>query len=207
MKIKVLDSGFVELVSFMGGDDIVVRAARISYQSKRDKKDDARLIYGLMKRGEGGPFEHPTFTFFVRAPEVVFRHLVRYRHSSFSVQSRRYTGVTEDDLYVPDGLPDYARAQLRQTLECRQRLLDDGLAKEDARIVLPFATYLEFYWTLNARSLMNVLTQRVAPSAQWETRQYAHAMLDIFKHCMPITSAAWQKIHKPKLDGAGQDGK
>lgn len=71
-------------------------------------------------------------------------------------------------------------------------LLENNVAKEMARMVLPLATYTQFYFTINARSLMNFLGLRSGSDAQWEIQQYANAMIDMFKEKMPLTYAAWE---------------
>jgi thymidylate synthase (FAD) len=70
-------------------------------------------------------------------------------------------------------------------------LISLGIAKEMARMVLPLSLYTEFYWTVNARSLMNFLSLRMGVDAQWEIRQYAEAIDKFFVEKMPITWAAW----------------
>ena len=70
-------------------------------------------------------------------------------------------------------------------------LLDDGVAKEVARSVLPVGLYTEFYWSVNARSLMNFLSLRNAPTAQHEIRVYAAAAERHFEQAMPVTHAAF----------------
>jgi thymidylate synthase (FAD) len=66
-------------------------------------------------------------------------------------------------------------------------LIEKGIAKELARSVLPFGIYTQFYWTLNARSLMNFLSLRNAETAQYEIRVYAEAVERFFAAKMPIT--------------------
>lgn len=69
---------------------------------------------------------------------------------------------------------------------------DYSVAKEMARMVLPPNLYTQFYATCNARSLMHFLNLRCAENAQWEIRQFALAMRDMFKEAMPMTYQAWQ---------------
>ena len=71
-------------------------------------------------------------------------------------------------------------------------LLNIGVAKEMARMVLPLSLYTEMFWTVNARSLMNFLNLRTGENAQWEIRQYADAIELIFAEKMPITWDAWR---------------
>jgi thymidylate synthase (FAD) len=72
-----------------------------------------------------------------------------------------------------------------------KNVLNWGVAKELARIIMPLNMYSEFYMTVNARSLMNFLSLRSAPDAQYEIRQYAHEMIEIFRGIMPMTHSAW----------------
>lgn len=72
-------------------------------------------------------------------------------------------------------------------------LLSHGVAKEMARMVLPSALYSQWYMTCNARGLMNFLSLRAADDAQWEIRQYAIAMKEMFKEKMPMTYEAWEQ--------------
>lgn len=73
-----------------------------------------------------------------------------------------------------------------------ERLIDMGVAKEMARMILPLNLYTKFYMTVNARALMNFLSLRAAEDAQWEIRQYALAMKGMFAEAMPLTFNAWQ---------------
>ena len=72
-------------------------------------------------------------------------------------------------------------------------LLRDGVAKEQARIILPLSMYSQFYFTVNARSLMNFLSLRAADDAMWEIRQYAIGMKEMFKEVLPMTYNAWEQ--------------
>ena len=70
-------------------------------------------------------------------------------------------------------------------------MLDDGVAKEVARAVLPVGIYTEFYWTVNARSIMNFLWLRNDETAQREIRAYAAAVEELWGAHMPVTHAAF----------------
>jgi thymidylate synthase (FAD) len=132
-------------------------------------------------------------------------------HNSFNEESARYHKLS-DDFYVPDpsavrgqvGTPgsysfepakpevaEEAREILResyaQAYETYNSLIEKGIAKELARSVLPFGIYTQFYWTINARSLMNFLSLRNSEFAQYEIRIYAQAVEEFFKQQMPLT--------------------
>ena len=78
-----------------------------------------------------------------------------------------------------------------QAYETYERLVEAGVAREVARSVLPVGAYTEFYWTVNARSLMNFVSLRAAETAQREIRRYAEAVETSSSSTMPITHAAF----------------
>lgn len=214
--MKVLDKGFVELKDFMGGDQRVVESARVSFDAKTFEmgEKEGKLINYLMKHRHGSPFEHTYFTFHVKAPLFVVREWQRHRIGSYNEMSGRYVKF-EPEFYEPDNwrIPAETNKQgsvfpenqlyanigansiyhqtLRDAYTDYKSLLSQGIAKEMARMVLPLSLYTQFYWTVNARSLMNFLNLRTGQDAQWEIRQYAETVEDYFANAMPLTYAAW----------------
>jgi thymidylate synthase (FAD) len=161
------------------------------------------------------PFEHNAFRFHVRAPIFVAREWFRHRVGSFNEFSMRYAKAT-DDFYVPepedvrtqvgkpgaysfepvsDDVAESTREELRQVYETAystyERLVELGVARELARAVLPVGAYTEFYWTVNARALMNFLSLRNSENAQREIRRYAEACERFFAERMPVTHEAF----------------
>jgi len=161
------------------------------------------------------PFEHNAFRFHVRAPLFVAREWFRHRVGSFNEFSMRYAKAS-DEFYLPE--PEDVRSQVgkpgaysfepvepelaEQTREELQavydaayetytRLVDQGVARELARLVMPMGAYTEFYWTVNARSLMNFVSLRAAETAQREIRRYAEACERFLAEKMPVTHAAF----------------
>jgi thymidylate synthase (FAD) len=215
--IPVLDHGFVRLDDAMASDLSVVNAARVSFARRKEEMDDsdAGLIRFLMRERHGTPFEHNAFRFHIRAPIFVVREWMRHRISSFNEFSMRYARAT-DDFYVPEPedvrtqvgkpgaysfepvepeLAETAREELRRVYDdayaTYERLVEQGVARELARAVLPVGAYTEFYWTVNARSLMNFVSLRAAETAQREIRRYADACERFLAEEMPITHAAF----------------
>jgi thymidylate synthase (FAD) len=215
--IPVLDHGFVRLDEAMADDLSVVNGARVSFARHKTELDDsdAGLIRFLMRERHASPFEHAVFRFHVRCPIFIAREWFRHRWSSFNEFSMRYAKATED-FYVPDaddvrtqvGKPgaysfepvsdevaETTREELRQVYETAygayERLVELGVARELARAVLPVGAYTEFYWTVNARSLMNFLSLRNAVAAQREIRRYAEACEHFFADRMPVTHEAF----------------
>ena len=215
--IKVLDHGFVRLDDAMADDLSVVNSARVSFGRRKEEMDDADrgLIRFLMRDRHGTPFEHNSFRFHIRSPIFVAREWMRHRISSFNEFSLRYARATED-FYVPEAedvrtqvgkpgaysfdpvepeLAEKTREELKALYEAAYatyaRLVEQGVARELARSVLPVGAYTEFYWTVNARSLMNFVSLRAAESAQREIRRYADACERFLAERMPVTYDAF----------------
>src|SRR5438270_7471806 len=215
--IRVLDHGFVRLDGVMASDLSVVNGARVSFARRKEDLDDADsgLIRFLMRERHGTPFEHNAFRFHIRCPIFVAREWMRHRVSSFNEFSLRYTKATED-FYVPDHedvrsqvgkpgaysfepVPDDVAEATREKLQAvyetayqtYQELVELGVARELARCALPVGAYTEFYWTVNARSLMNFVSLRAAETAQREIRRYAEACERFLEQKMPVTYAAF----------------
>jgi thymidylate synthase (FAD) len=215
--IHVLDHGFVRLDGAMASDLSVVNAARVSFARRKEEMDesDAGLIRFLMRERHGTPFEHNAFRFHVRAPIFVAREWFRHRIGSFNEFSMRYAKAT-DDFYVPAeedvrtqvGKPgsysfepvsadvaEATREELRAVYEAAyaayERLVELGVARELARSVIPVGAYTEFYWTVNARALMNFVSLRAAETAQREIRRYADACERFLAQTMPVTYEAF----------------
>lgn len=205
--------GFVRLDDCMADDLSVVNSARVSFAKRSDKLTDADkgLINYLMKNRHGTPFEHNSFRFNIRCPIFVAREWFRHRISSFNEESLRYSRARLDgyiprkeDIRTQVGKPgaysfeivDTTQAQITQEVirnqyelafQAYEYLIDKGLAKELARTVLPMGIYTEFFWTINARALMNFLSLRNEINAQLEIRVYADAIEEFFHSKMPIT--------------------
>jgi thymidylate synthase (FAD) len=215
--IRVLDHGFVRLDGAMADDLSVVNGARVSFARRKEEMDDSDegLIRFLMRDRHGTPFEHNSFRFHIRCPIFVAREWMRHRVGSFNEFSLRYAKAS-DDFYVPEAddvrsqvgkpgaysfepVPDDVAETTREQLQAiydaayrtYQELVELGVARELARCVLPVGAYTEFYWTVNARSLMNFLSLRNAETAQREIRRYAEACERFLEEKMPVTYAAF----------------
>lgn len=178
---------------------------------------DKGLIGFLMRERHGTPFEHNAFRFHVKCPVFVAREWFRHRIGSFNEFSARYSEVP-DDFHIPKlehirtqvGKPGAYKFEILDESDIRsstaieaiksnniasyaiyKELIDSGVAKEVARMVLPVSMFTQFYWTVNARALMNFLSLRTDINAQLEIREYAAAIEELFKEVMPITYQAW----------------
>jgi thymidylate synthase (FAD) len=189
-----------------------------------DPERSAGLINYLMRDRHGSPFEHNSMTFFVRAPIFVWREHMRHRIASYNEESGRYrqlepvfyvpghdrplvqVGKTGAYEFLPGSAEQYAliddtmRASCRAAYASYQSMLDAGIAREVARMVLPVSIYSSAYVTLNARSLMNFLSLRRKvdgshfPSyPQREIEMVAEKYEDFWSQLMPLTHAAFVK--------------
>ena len=215
--VRVLDHGFVRLDDAMADDLSVVNGARVSFARHKDAMDesDEGLIRFLMRDRHGTPFEHNSFRFHIRCPIFVAREWMRHRVGSFNEFSLRYARAT-DDFYVPeaddvrsqvgkpgaysfepvsDEVAEATREKLQAVYDAAyqayEELVELGVARELARCALPVGAYTEFYWTINARSLMNFLSLRNSETAQREIRRYAQACELFLEQLMPVTYAAF----------------
>jgi thymidylate synthase (FAD) len=189
-RVELLDHGFVRLDASMADDLSVANAARVSFARRKEELDDADrgLIRFLMRDRHGTPFEHNSFRFHIRCPIFVAREWMRHRIGSFNEFSMRYARAT-DDFYVPE-LED-VRTQVGKPGAYTFEPVEAGVARELARSVLPVGAYTEFYWTVNARSVMNFVSLRAAETAQREIRRYALAVEAFLAREMPVTYAAF----------------
>lgn len=239
--MKVLDHGFVELVTKTGHQSMVVDAARCSFGSQGDDlgDKDRKLIAYLLGDGHTSPFRHHFFTFHVKAPLFVFRQWWKYqvgstwreyerpdgeplfnmpivrpnvvvahdiqidtdKGCSWNELSGRYK-VMEPEFYMPEKarrntgkqasedtddetLTQYMQGQIRDLHQIAiakyNNMLDAGVAKELARLVLPPSIYSECYWTVSLQAVLHFLDQRLKPEAQFEIRQYAQGVLDLIR--------------------------
>ena len=101
-EFKVLDKGFVRLVDYLGGDDRIVQAARVSYgEGTKSYREDAGLIDYLLRHEHTSPFEQVILTFHVKLPIFVARQWIRHRTARVNEMSGRYS-IMKDEFYVPD---------------------------------------------------------------------------------------------------------
>ena len=182
----------VQLVKHSASDQDIAFAARVStigertigYEDSDDNKKLTGLIGYLMRDRHGSPFEHSTFTFYVKAPIFVWREHMRHRMASYNEESGRYR-VLQPEFYVPGGerkllqigkpgaytfedgtTEQRAITSLSFKRSCKEayQTYDDmiraGVAREVARGVLPVTIYSSAYVTMNARALMNFLSLR-----------------------------------------------
>lgn len=224
VEIKVLDHGFVRLVDYMGNDQRIVQAARVSYgEGTKTFRDNTILIDYLLRHQHTSPFEHVVLELHCKMPIFVARQWVRHRMARINEISGRYS-VMAEEFYVPPeseikGQSEdnkQGRDEREVPPELRQKVLDilkrdqglvyasyeellkDGLARELARINLPLSLYTQWYWQMDLHNLLHFLELRMDEHAQWEIRQYALAIASIVRAVTPI---AYDAFERHRLNG------
>lgn len=218
-EFRVLDKGFVRLVDYLGGDERIVQAARVSYGAgTKSFRQDRALIDYLLRNRHTSPFEQVLLTFHAKLPVFVARQWVRHRTARLNEISGRYS-IMPDEFYLPDGtaialqsednkqgrmsepVPPQVQAEVRSLLKNEQErsyhayegLLERGIARELARINLPLSVYTEWYWQIDLHNLFHFLSLRMDPHAQLEIRSYADAMFDIAQKVAPLACASFEE--------------
>ncbi|MFQ6127875.1 MAG: FAD-dependent thymidylate synthase [Thermoplasmata archaeon] len=161
------------------------RAAGICWD-KEEKEDYGTFIKRIVRRGHESVIEHVSFTFRIEGVSRALTHqLVRHRIASYSQRSQRYVDEGEFGYVIPPSVESNEEARklyedfMRDSKELYHRLREMGIAKQDARFVLPHACESKIVVTMNARSLRNFFRLRFARDAQWEIRRLASKMFDL----------------------------
>lgn len=207
----------VELIDYMGSEERIVQAARTSFKGKDTQEAVSNgLVRTLIEESHTVPLEHCVFTFKIEAPLFVINQLVKHRMSSISAHSARYSKM-RPEFYVPDDnrpcaqtgkameynyshtpeTTELAQELLRDTAgvawENYQYMLDNGVAKEVARSVLPVSMYSTVVMTVNLGSLLNIIrlrTDRYDSHPQEEIRWVGEAMRDVLAEKFPTVLEA-----------------
>jgi thymidylate synthase (FAD) len=215
----VLDKGFVRLVDYLGSDDRIVQAARVSYGTgTKTYREDAALIDYLLRNQHTSPFEQVILTFHVKLPVFVARQWIRHRTARTNEISGRYSHL-KSEFYVPepadialqstdnkqgrahDPVDATTAAAIRDALiEGQQQayatysaLIEQGIARELARIALPLSIYTEWYWQIDLHNLFHFLQLRLDLHAQKEIRSYAEVIFSIVKKVVPRSCESFER--------------
>lgn len=203
----------------------IVRSARVSYGlGLKSPQQDRGLVNYLLRHQHTSPFEFVSFTFRIECPIFVARHIMRHRTFSINEFSARYSEMT-DRFYIPDefmaqdavnkqgsstsdalNTPEQ-KAQLEdiyndvydKAYHSYRELLDRGVSRETARMVLPVGIATEFYANIDLNNLFKFLKLRDDIHTQLETRNVAHAMYQLAKQVAPDAFAAWDAYSKNSM--------
>ena len=200
-------------IDHMGSDLSVVNAARVSFGKSHAEFDpvrDTKLIKYLAKHKHISPFGHAFSSFHIKAPIFVARQLVKHKFLRWNEISRRYVD-DEPEFYVPDVWRgrsadkkqgsegevdsdtlsyDFAYYGMEQPLVLYKKLLQDGVAPELARMVLPQSTMTEWYWSGSLDAFADMCRLRCKPDTQYESRLVADQVSTIMQDLYPVSWAA-----------------
>ncbi len=212
----------VTYIDHMGSDLSVVNAARVSFGKKSDwlprvhngeakalSAKDCRLIEYLARHNHKSPFNHTFTTFHVKAPVFVARQLVKHEYMPWNEISRRYVDE-EPELYEApiwrgrsadkkQGSEGEVKSNANifyhnnQSLMVYKQLLDEGVAPEQARMVLPQSMMTEWYWSGSLFAFAKMCSLRCKDDTQAETRVVADAIDEEMENLYPIS---WEALRE-----------
>jgi thymidylate synthase (FAD) len=221
----VLDDGFVRVVDYMGSDESVVQAARVSY-GKGTKKvnEDRGLIRYLLRHSHTTPFEMCEIKLHLRVPMDCWRQWIRHRTANINEYSTRYSIAVDATQKTPpdewrqqskdnkQGSEGFVDSTLGVQLSQQEQELQDyarrvynervekGIAREQARKDLPLSTYTEAYWKIDLHNLLHFLALRMDSHAQFEIRSYANVICnEIVRRWCPIV---WEAFFDYRMSGS-----
>ena len=218
--IKCLDFGFVYLVDYMGNDEAIAQAARVSYgQGTKKVSSEVGLIRYLQRHRHTTPSEMVEFKFHCKMPIFVARQWIRHRTANINEYSGRYSEML-DEFYIPE--PSALRKQsainkqgrdqelnpetqnkilklLKMDYETQfshyKEFINFDLAKELARINLSVANYTQWYWKIDLHNLLHFLRLRLD----------AHAQYEIIKDSVPISFKAFEDYQLNSMTFSGPE--
>jgi len=212
---KVLDDGFIRVIDYMGSDESIVQAARVSY-GKGTKKlnEDRGLIRYLMRHNHTTPFEMCEIKLHIRVPMDCWRQWIRHRTANVNEYSTRYSVAidsfqktnplewrlqSKDNKQGSESFMDNITGEIlskeeeilhTQIKNVYDKRIELGVAREQARKDLALSTYTEAYWKVDLHNLFHFLKLRMDSHAQFEIRSYANILGEqIVKKWCPL---AWE---------------
>lgn len=223
LKFKVLDDGFVRVVDYMGSDESIVQAARVSYgKGTKRLSEDRGLIRYLMRHYHSTPLEMCEIKLHVRVPMDCWRQWIRHRTANVNEYSTRYSIAIDSaqktnknewrkqssinkqgsgehlDQNIGNILSEKEESLHKQIREVYEERIDNDVAREQARKDLPLSTYTEAYWKIDLHNLFHFLALRMDSHAQYEIRSYATVIgNEIVSKWCPI---AWEAFKDYRLN-------
>lgn len=199
-------------------DSAIVQAARISYGSDvKDADKDKSLIRYLMRNRHTSPFEMVELKFHLKMPLFIARQWMRHRMASINEYSGRYSEIKDEfcnfkpydmrmqseinkqssDPIKEVGMPAMAFCEKAEALADKaysvySDAVEAGLAREQARTILPLSTYTQFYWKIDLHNFFHFVKLRADRHAQLEIQEFAQACYDLVKPLCPIACEAFE---------------
>ena len=219
--------GFASLVNHMGEDLTIVNAARVSVGKESSEMGDRekKLAEFLTKHGHTSTYEHNIATFHIKVPLFISKQHMRHRVFSYNEISRRYTSQ-KIEFYLPQSLrkqdfknrqasldehfnPDISwlntdfsssnaiETHALESLKLYEALIEQGVAREQARMILPQNLYTEYWCTGSLHNWMNsFIAKRDHEDAQWEMQILAQSISKQLKRDMAHRTFELRKVWK-----------
>ena len=214
--VRLIDSMPVANCDKNSFEQSIVQMARVSYGSgTKSFREDLGLVKYLLENDHTSPFEGVILKFHIKMPIFVARQWVRHRTASINEYSARYS-VVEDSFYIPeinrlnrqsatnkqgssseiiidaDNVESLIKDHSEKSYALYESLLEKGLSRELARVVLPVNVYTEMYWVMNLHNLLKFLRLRMDAHAQYEIQVFAIAIYDILHEIAPNIMEIWR---------------
>ena len=216
--VRLVDTMPTAIAESTNLDSAIVQAARISTgQGTKDPIADRSLIRYLMRNKHTSPFEMVEFKFHLKMPIFVARQWMRHRMASINEYSGRYAEIP-DDCWIPgpydirmqsavnkqssDPVTEYSENAgefvnqfnnvYEKAYKAYAKAVNKGIAREQARTILPQAMYTEFYWKIDLHNLLNFVRLRADRHAQLEIQEYANAVYSLVQPLVPVACEAFQ---------------
>ena len=221
--LETLDKGYVNLVESWGSDERVIESARMSTNKSFQGWDkDEKLLRYLWTHKHFTPFEMAGATFEIQAPIFVAREWMRHRTQSYNELSGRYSELP-DLFYYPtrdrlkagkqsktnkqgseEGFTEVEAAMFLMDIventeasrKAYEKLLEAGVARELARLVVPVNQYTRFRASANLRNWLAFLELRLGEGVQWEMKEYATGLASILEERFPRTYTLFKEDHE-----------
>ncbi|WP_108624228.1 FAD-dependent thymidylate synthase [Candidatus Similichlamydia epinepheli] len=220
-KLPVLDHGFVRLIDFMGSDSFVAHCAQLCSKSLFYSSEEEKISW-CFRTSNFSPLEQVCVVFQIRLPIYVMGQLVRHRTAKLNSFSARYAQVkyqfhepSIEDLRIQGnlnkqvgcGLLDEMSAgncvkSIKEASEQGHKrylsLMESGLCREQARIVLPQNAYTTIFWKMDLRNLFHFLRLRLSKDAQKEIQLFANKVAVCVANLFPICWKEFQETYLTK---------
>ena len=204
----------VELIDLMGSDQFIVDCARVSYGADNNGKS-TDLLYYLMEHDHSSPFEMAEIVVKATAPLYIVSQWQRHRTFSYNQISLRYTEAENESFFIPETLRIQSKTNkqgsdgavdnqnlcqlitlgsIQSSFESYNILIANGVAREQARGVLPTATNTTFICKGNLKNWLHFIKLRQHETAQEEIRWFADKIADMIAEKFPVTYDAFKKF-------------
>lgn len=156
-EFKILDHGFIRVIDYMGGDNSIVQAARVSYgKGTKKSNQDRGLIRYLMRHRHTTPFEMCEIKFHIKLPVFIARQWIRHRMANVNEYSARYS-ILDKEFYVPEQVAE----QSKINNQGRGSIINGQQGTEDLNIIKTFSqdAYDKYTFLLNLDETGNILDE------------------------------------------------